>query len=121
MGASDWAGDMSIQLEDEFGTAEKRNLRITALVRWFASDPRYEGLFDGNRQDGQHEWSLLTDDLSNVLREQPGSTIEERWNNLMLELEYQEIVEGGVYLNPWRRFDRETYDPDVTHDWDGSW
>ncbi|WP_317176044.1 hypothetical protein [Halomontanus rarus] len=114
MGASDWAGRMAKQLEEEFGTPTERNLRITSLVRWFASNPEYEGLFDGNRNE---EWRTLTNDLPEVLREESGSTIEERWNNLMDELGYQEIVEGGVYLIPWEDYDETTYKPDVSHSW----
>lgn len=117
MGASDWAGRMVTELAAEFETCEDRNLRLTALVRWFASDPDYQAIETTDRPD---EWSMLTDDLPSVLREQPGSTIEERWNHLMDAFEYQDLADGGVYLQPWDDFDTETYDPQVSHTWDPS-
>jgi len=82
MGASDWAVEMAQRLEDEFGTAIERNHRLTGLIRWFVSNPEYEELFNHTRQD---EASMFSDDLPAVLREQPGSTIEDRWNHLMAE------------------------------------
>lgn len=113
---------MIARLEEEFGTCpERNNGRITSLVRWFAAEPRYEGLFDGKRENEADEWDMLMADLPSVLREQSGSTIEERWNTLMDELGYQEMVEGGVYLKHWKQYDRGTYDPDVSREWDGSW
>lgn len=110
MTGSDWAGRMTGKLEREFGTSHDRNLRITGMVRWFASDPRYKPLSEdipaGRRPD---EWELLRDDLPRVLREQPGETIEERWNDLMDELGYPELVDEGVYLFPWEYFDPEIH------------
>lgn len=108
---SDWAGRMVRDLEGEFGTCPERNVRITSLVRWFVSNPRYEGLLEDSQTD---ESRMLTDDLPRVLREQPGDSIEERWNNLMDELGYPEKVEAGVYLQSWDDFEEDGHDPGVS-------
>jgi len=111
MGASDWAGTMSERLNREFGTKGERNLRVTSLIRWFVSDPRYQDISDDPQQS---DLQSLIDDLPEILREQPGDTLEQRWNHLMYEWGYQEKVDAGVYLVPWEDYDDENYDPQVT-------
>jgi len=51
----------------------------------------------------------LIDNLDDSLREQPGETIEQRWNNLMDELDCQERAEKGVYLIPWDEHDTDDW------------
>ncbi len=96
MGASDWAGRMCMQLEEEFGVSEDRALRITTLVRLLRGEG-YEGVF-GEYGTERHEQvqKQLIDDLDKSLREQPGDTIEERWNSLMDELDCQSRADKGV-------------------------
>lgn len=40
---------------------------------------------------------------------QSGDTIEERWNNLMDELDCQSRADNGVYLIPWSEHEAEDW------------
>ena len=115
MGASDWAGRMCIRLEEEFGVSEDRALRITTLVRLLRGEG-YEDVFGEYGSDRQQRLKKqLIDDLDRSLHEQPGNTIEERWNNLMDELNCQSRADKGVYLIPWEEHDADDWqDPGVT-------
>ncbi|MFY4814621.1 hypothetical protein ACOJIV_18280 [Haloarcula sp. AONF1] len=115
MGASDWAGSIAKDLEAEFGTCIERSVRLTSLIRWFASNPEYREI---DQLEREGEWDVLTVDLPTVLRDQPGSSIEERWNTLMDKFGYQELADGGVYLQPWDDYDTETHDPQVCRSWE---
>lgn len=86
MGASDWVDGMCMRLEEEFGVSEDRVLRITTLVRLLRGEG-YEDVF-GEYGSERHQkvQKRLIDYLNKTLREQSGDTIEERWNNLMDEL-----------------------------------
>jgi len=111
MGASDWAGEMCVRLEEEFDICSERAVRLTSLIRWFSAEPGYEELrFNDERSN---EWQMLKNDLPSVLREQSGDSIEARWNNFMERLGYQEIAEGDVYLIPWDMYENESHDPGV--------
>jgi len=100
MGASDWAGRMCTRLEEEFDISEDRALRITTLVRLFRGEG-YEDVF-GEYGSERHQklQEQLIDELDKSLLEQSGNTIEERWNNLMDELDCQSCADNGVYLIP---------------------
>lgn len=115
MGASDWAGRMCIRLEEEFGVSEDRALRITTLVRLLRGEG-YEDVFGEYGSDRQQRLKKqLIDDLDRSLHEQSGNTIEERWNNLMDELNCQSRADKGVYLIPWEEHDADDWqDPGVT-------
>ena len=115
MGGADWAGTMVNRLEREFGTSQQRNTRITTLFRLFASDPRYDRLFDGT-DEWNDEFRMVHDDLPDILRDQPGDTIEERWNNFVDERGYQEYAEAGVYLIPWEYFDAAIHEVGVVQE-----
>jgi len=45
-----------------------------------------------------------------VLRELPGDRIEGRWNTLMDQLDYDQIFDGGVYLQPQQSVDQDSHD-----------
>ncbi|WP_233735733.1 hypothetical protein [Halonotius aquaticus] len=102
MGASDWAGRMCMRLEEKFAINEDRVLRITTLVRLLRGEG-YEDIFveyGSNRHQKLQE--QLIDELDKSLLKQSGNTIEERWNNLMDELNCQSRADKGVYLIPGR-------------------
>lgn len=109
MGASDWAGRMCMRLEEEFGISDDRALRFTTLVRLLRGE-EYENVF-GEYGSERHQrlQERLIDDLDKSLREQPGDTIEERWNNLMDELNCQSRADKGVYLIPWEEHDADDW------------
>lgn len=109
MGASDWAGHMCMELEAQFNVSGDRALRITTLVRQFTA-PGYDGVMGehGSDQFYRHKTQLI-DRLDESLAEQPGESIEERWNNLMDELNCQNRAENGVYLIPWDEHDSEDW------------
>ncbi|WP_254824888.1 hypothetical protein [Haloglomus halophilum] len=115
MGASDWAGRMCIRLEEEFEVSEDRALRITTLVRLLRGEG-YEDVFGEHGSDRhQRLQKRLIDDLDKSLHEQPGDTIEERWNNLMDELNCQSRADKGVYLISWEEHDADGWqNPGVT-------
>jgi hypothetical protein len=106
---------MCIRLEEEFGVSEDRALRITTLVRLLRGEG-YEDVFGEYGSDRQQRLKKqLIDDLDRSLHEQPGNTIEERWNNLMDELNCQSRADKGVYLIPWEEHDADDWqDPGVT-------
>ena len=55
------------------------------------------------------------DPINKSLLEQPGDTIEERWNNLMDELNCQSRADKGVYLILWEEHDADDWqNPGVT-------
>ncbi|ACV12093.1 hypothetical protein Huta_1924 [Halorhabdus utahensis DSM 12940] len=115
MGASDWAGRMCDQLEGKFDICDDRALRVTTLVRLLRGEGR-ENVFG---EHGGERWArhkeLLIDRLDESLEDQPGETIEARWNNLMDDLDCQDRAEKGVYLIPWDEHDAEDWqDPGVT-------
>lgn len=93
---------MAQQLGDEFDISYAQAHRLTSLVRQFSSHPDYKHL---SGESGSEQWReqkrLIFDKLPDTLRGQPGNTVEERWNSLMDELEYQKQAEKGVYLKPW--------------------
>lgn len=105
--ASDWAGETANQLEAEFGICTDRALRFTTLVRFFVSKPEYEGVL----AEIENENRMLIHELPQTLRNQPGDTVEDRWNTLMDELDAQQHVDAGVYFVPWAE-----HDPDHMHD-----
>jgi len=106
---------MCMRLEEEFSVSGDRALRITTLVRLLRGE-EYEGVF-GEYGSECHEkvQKQLIDDLNKSLHEQPGDTIEERWNNLMDELNCQSRADKGVYLIPWEEHDADNWqNPGVT-------
>ena len=116
MGASDWAGRMSMRLEDQFDICDDRALRFTTLVRYFVSGEGYEDVMGPHNTDRHRRLEeRLIDDLDESLREQPGESVEARWNNLMDELDCQARAEKGVYLVPWEEHDADNWqNPGVT-------
>jgi len=116
MGASDWAGRMSMRLEDQFDICDDRALRFTTLVRYFVSGEEYEDVMGPHNTDRHRRLEeRLIDDLDESLREQPGESVEARWNNLMDELDCQARAEKGVYLVPWEEHDADNWqNPGVT-------
>lgn len=115
MGASDWAGRMCMRLEEEFDISEDRALRITTLVRLLRGEG-YEDVF-GEYGSERHQklQEQLIDELDKSLLEQSGNTIEERWNNLMDELDCQSRADNGVYLIPWSENEADDWQsPGVT-------
>jgi len=108
MGASDWAAHTIQEFNEAFGVTEERALRITNLVRSFVSDPTYEEvLADRGTDQRRSQRQDFIDEITRTLQNQPGDTIEERWNNLMDEREIPERVEQPVYLKPWTDIDDE--------------
>lgn len=102
MGASDWAGRMCDKLEDRFDICGDRALRLPTLVRFLRGTEGYEDVFGEHGSDRyQRVRRRLISELDESLQEQPGETVEERWNNLMDELDCQSRAERGVYLVPW--------------------
>jgi len=62
-------------------------------------EKEYEDVFGEHGSDrDQRLQKRLIDDLDKSLHEQPGDTIEERWNNLMDDLNCQSRADKGVYL-----------------------
>lgn len=115
MGASDWAGRMCRDLEDEFGICGDRALRLTTLIRYFHQDGYRELLGERDTDEYDRRWRRLQADLPEELRAQDGETIEERWNELMDDMDAQARAERGVYLIPWGEYDTEEWtDPGVT-------
>jgi hypothetical protein len=116
MGASDWAGRMCHKLENKFDICGDRALRFTTLVRYLRGTGGYEGAF-GERGTERHQRvrRRLISELDESLHEQPGETVEQRWNNLMDELDCQSRAEKGVYLVPWDEYDTDDWsDPGVS-------
>jgi hypothetical protein len=102
MGASDWASRTASQLIEEFDISEKRAFRITSLVRLFVSNPEYDDVFAEPRNDKwQRQKTDFITGLTETLKQQPGDTIEERWNNLIDEESIQHRTVNPVYLRPW--------------------
>lgn len=116
MGASDWAGRMCLELEETFDICGDRALRITTLVRLLRGGEGYEDVFGPHGSDRHHRHKAqLIDALDESLRNQPGETIETRWNNLMEALDCQARADNGVYLIPWEEYDADDWrDPGVT-------
>lgn len=110
MGASDWAGRMCRELEETFDVCDDRALRVTTLVRMLRGTDGYEEVFGphGSDRHRRHKTRLI-DRLDESLQEQPGETIEDRWNNLMDELNCQARAENGVYLIPWDEHDADDW------------
>lgn len=52
---------------------------------------------------------MFIDELPETLRDQPGETVEERWNNLMDELQFQARADAGVCLLPWTEYDERKH------------
>lgn len=100
---------MCMRLEEEFSVSEDQALRITTLVRLLRGE-EYEDVF-GEYGTERHEQvqKRLIDDLDKSLSEQPGDTIEERWNSLMDELDCQSRADKGVYLIPWEEHDSDDW------------
>lgn len=107
MGPPDWAAKMVTEFHEEFDVCPERTLRITSLVRGFVSDGVF-GDHGSKRWERQHE--LFVQDLVETLRDQPGDTIEEKWNNLITEQGIQNRTEQPVFLEPWAEV--EQHDPD---------
>ncbi|MDR5673613.1 hypothetical protein RH858_10730 [Halalkaliarchaeum sp. AArc-GB] len=91
-------------LEDEFDISEDRALRITTLVRLLRGEG-YEDVF-GEYGSERHQ----------KLQEQSGNTIEERWNNLMDELNCQSRADKGIYSSPGRNTTLMTGRIPASHD-----
>lgn len=100
MGASDWAGRMCMRLEEEFNISEDRALRITTLVRLLRGEGYGDVFGEYGSERHQKLQEQLIDELDKSLLKQSGNTIEERWNNLMDELDCQSRADNGVYLIP---------------------
>lgn len=115
MGASDWAGRMCHRLEETFDICPDRSIRFTTLVRQLRLE-QYGNVFGDHGSDRhQRLTEALIDELDESLREQPGETVEQRWNNLMDELDCQSRAEKGVYLVPWEECDGDDWtDPGVS-------
>lgn len=106
---------MCLRLEEEFDISEDRALRITTLVRLLRGEG-YEDVF-GEYGSERHQklQEQLIDELDKSLLEQSGNTIEERWNNLMDELDCQSRADNGVYLLPWSEHEADDWqNPGVT-------
>ena len=104
-----------MRLEEEFDISEDRALRITTLVRLLRGEG-YEDVF-GEYGSERHQklQEQLIDDLDKSLLKQSGDTIEERWNNLMDDLDCQSRADEGVYLIPWEEHDvGDRQNPGVT-------
>lgn len=113
MGASDWAGRMCRDLEDEFDICGDRALRLTTLIRRFGH-PEYEGIL-GDHEEHRDKWPLFRDYLVREIRQRDGETIEQRWNTFIDDVGYPDEVEGEVYLIPWDEYDADDWtDPGVT-------
>jgi len=109
MGASDWAGRMCDRLKETFDVCDDRALRLPTLVRYMRGEG-YDDVFGEHGSDRHRRLKeRLIDNLDDSLREQPGETIEQRWNNLMDELDCQERAEKGVYLIPWDEHDTDDW------------
>lgn len=100
---------MCMRLEEEFDISEDRALRITTLVRLLRGEG-YEDVF-GEYGSERHQklQEQLIDELDKSLLEQSGNTIEERWNNLMDELDCQSRADNGVYLIPWEEHNTDDW------------
>ena len=115
----EWASRAIQDIERKFGPHdEDRLLRITGLVRHFISNPDYADLRDhaeGTQQTLPHP---LVGDLASQLVAQPGDTIEDRWNHLMDDLDFQQYTDSGVYLQSWAKYTEEKHGfPGVTTSW----
>jgi len=110
MDASDWAGRICMDLEEEFGICNERALRVTTLVRMMVGEDGYDEVFGehGSEQHQTHQ-ELLIDELDISLKRQEGDNIEERWNSLMDSLDCQSRAEKGVYLIPWGEYDDDDW------------
>lgn len=115
MGASDWAGRRCLRLEEEFDISEDRALRITTLVRLLRGEGYEDAVGEYGSERHQKLQEQLIDELDKSLLGQSGNTIEERWNNLMDELDCQSRADNGVYVIPWSEHEADDWQsPGVT-------
>jgi HEAT repeat protein len=97
MGASDWAGRMISEMQQEYGVTHDRTLQITNRVRKLAASPDVETLEKAGLLDTELISGVIRN-LITLLNEQDEETIEGRWNALAKERGIYDIVGDDALL-----------------------
>lgn len=98
MGASDWAGRMINQIEEEFAVDRERAVDVTNLVRRIVSDPDFDDLRDSGLVDDEFE-EVFIQNLMGSLTARNGNSIEERWNTLVREFGLYDVAGDDLLLS----------------------
>jgi hypothetical protein len=96
MPGGQWAARTIPEIKSTIETSQERALRVTYAVRAVINGPDREVI---REEIGKEEVKdTFFSNLADSLNSQPGSSVEERWNNLVEEYNLPKITEKGVYI-----------------------